>query len=77
MTALQQVKNGDDLKRHSSKKFYCEITLLLLQAMEQDLLIPTHSSQGADENYEGATVIEPVRGYVQVSTTTLTFENIS
>ena len=33
--------------------------------MEQDLLIPTHSSQGADENYEGATVIEPARGYVQ------------
>ena len=30
--------------------------------MEQDLLIPTHTSQGADDNYEGATVIDPVRG---------------
>ncbi len=38
--------------------------IISFQTKEQDLLIPTYTSQGADENYEGATVIEPARGYV-------------
>jgi hypothetical protein len=30
--------------------------------MEQDLVIPTYQSQASEENYEGATVIDPVKG---------------
>ena len=32
--------------------------------MEQDLLIPTYQSQATDENYEGATVIDPIKGKI-------------
>ena len=34
------------------------------KAMEQDLVIPTYQSQASEENYEGATVIDPVKGMV-------------
>jgi DNA polymerase delta subunit 1 len=30
--------------------------------MEQDLVIPTYQSQASEENYEGATVIDPIKG---------------
>ena len=36
-------------------------TFLSLQAKEQDLLMPVHTSD-TQEEYVGATVIEPVRG---------------
>jgi len=52
------------------------ISQLLRKAMEQDLLIPTHQSQASDENYEGATVIEPVRGYYDVPIATLDFASL-
>jgi DNA polymerase delta subunit 1 len=52
------------------------ISQLLRKAMEQDLLIPTHQSQAADENYEGATVIEPVKGYYDVPIATLDFSSL-
>jgi hypothetical protein len=32
------------------------------KAMEQDLVIPTYQSQASEENYEGATVIDPIKG---------------
>ena len=44
--------------------------------MEQDLLLPTHQSQASDENYEGATVIDPVRGYYDVPIATLDFSSL-
>ena len=43
------------------------VSQLLRKAMEQDLLLPTHQSQAGDENYEGATVIDPIRGYYDVT----------
>ena len=44
--------------------------------MEQDLVLPTHQSQAADENYEGATVIDPVKGYYDVPIATLDFSSL-
>lgn len=38
------------------------VSQLLRKAMEQDLLIPTYQSQASEENYEGATVIDPIKG---------------
>ena len=38
------------------------ISQLLRKGMEQDLLIPTYQSQASEENYEGATVIDPIKG---------------
>ena len=52
------------------------ISQLLRKAMEQDLLIPTYQSQASEENYEGATVIEPVRGYYDVPIATLDFASL-
>ena len=52
------------------------ISQLLRKAMEQDLLLPTHQSQASDENYEGATVIDPVRGYYDVPIATLDFSSL-
>lgn len=44
--------------------------------MEQDLILPTHQSQAGDENYEGATVIDPIRGYYDVPIATLDFSSL-
>ena len=44
--------------------------------MEQNLLLPTHQSQAGDENYEGATVIDPVKGYYDVPIATLDFSSL-
>jgi len=52
------------------------VSQLLRKAMEQDLLLPTHQSQASDENYEGATVIDPVRGYYDVPIATLDFSSL-
>jgi DNA polymerase delta subunit 1 len=52
------------------------VSQLLRKAMEQDLLLPTHQSQASDENYEGATVIEPIRGYYDVPIATLDFSSL-
>lgn len=30
--------------------------------MTQGLVIPTYQSQASEENYEGATVIDPIKG---------------
>merc|ERR1712223_329892 len=52
------------------------VSQLLRKAMEQDLLLPTHQSQASDENYEGATVIDPIRGYYDVPIATLDFSSL-
>ena len=39
-------------------------------------MLPTHQSQASDENYEGATVIDPVRGYYDVPIATLDFSSL-
>merc|ERR1719369_476302 len=52
------------------------VSQLLRKAMEQDLVLPTHQSQASDENYEGATVIDPVRGYYDVPIATLDFSSL-
>merc|ERR1719244_634795 len=52
------------------------VSQLLRKAMEQDLVLPTHQSQASDENYEGATVIDPVKGYYDVPIATLDFSSL-
>nr|BAO20825.1 DNA polymerase delta catalytic subunit [Cyclops vicinus] len=52
------------------------ISQLLRKAMEQDLLIPTMSHQAGEENFEGATVIEPKRGYYDMPVATLDFSSL-
>lgn len=44
--------------------------------MEQDLILPTYQSQAGDDNYEGATVIDPVKGYYDVPIATLDFSSL-
>lgn len=52
------------------------ISQLLRKGMEQDLLIPTYQSQASEENYEGATVIDPIKGYYDVPIATLDFSSL-
>ena len=40
------------------------------------MLIPTYQSQAGDDNFEGATVIEPKRGYYDVPIATLDFSSL-
>ena len=49
---------------------------LLRKAMEQDLLIPTYTGAPGDDNFEGATVIEPKRGYYDKPIATLDFSSL-
>ena len=48
---------------------------VLFQAREQDLLIPVHKVETGDE-YIGATVIEPVKGYYDTPIATLDFSSL-
>lgn len=48
---------------------------LLRKAKEQDLVIPAHKVDSGDE-YEGATVIEPCKGYYNVPIATLDFASL-
>lgn len=45
------------------------------QAVEQNLVLPVHKSGGEDE-YEGATVIEPRKGYYSLPIATLDFSSL-
>jgi len=49
------------------------VSQLYRKALEKDLLIPTLKSEGGEEQYEGATVIEPMRGYYDKPIATLDF----
>ncbi|XP_064601473.1 DNA polymerase delta catalytic subunit-like [Liolophura sinensis] len=51
------------------------ISQLLRKAKEQDLILPTHRIEAGDE-YEGATVIEPIKGYYDIPIATLDFSSL-
>ncbi|XP_030053826.1 DNA polymerase delta catalytic subunit isoform X1 [Microcaecilia unicolor] len=51
------------------------VSQLLRQAMKQDLVMPVVKSDGG-EDYTGATVIEPLKGYYDVPIATLDFSSL-
>ena len=62
------------LSRGQQVKF---ISQLFRKALEQSLVIPDLSAQGdSNDQYEGATVIEPKRGYYDVPIATLDFASL-
>lgn len=61
------------LARGQQVKF---ISQLFRKALEQQLVIPNLSNEATDEQYEGATVIEPIRGYYDVPVATLDFASL-
>jgi DNA polymerase delta subunit 1 len=62
------------LARGQQVKF---VSQLFRKALEQKLVIPNRKSEGnPDEQYEGATVIEPTRGYYDVPIATLDFASL-
>lgn len=52
------------------------VSQLYRKAMAHDLLIPAMAVEGTDEQYEGATVIEPRKGFYQVPIATLDFTSL-
>ncbi|CUM62856.1 uncharacterized protein PRCAT00000415001 [Priceomyces carsonii] len=52
------------------------ISQLFRKCLEDDIVIPNMKSEGGNEEYEGATVIEPVRGYYDVPIATLDFSSL-
>jgi DNA polymerase delta subunit 1 len=61
------------LSRGQQIKF---LSQLYRKALEQKLVIPNRRSEGSDDQYEGATVIEPTRGYYDVPIATLDFASL-
>jgi DNA polymerase delta subunit 1 len=62
------------LARGQQVKF---ISQIFRKTLEQKLVIPNLRSEGgSDEQYEGATVIEPTRGYYDVPVATLDFASL-
>ena len=61
------------LARGQQVKF---ISQLFRKALEQHLVIPNLRTEASDEQYEGATVIEPTRGYYDVPVATLDFASL-
>lgn len=61
------------LSRGQQVKF---VSQLFRKALEQKLVIPNLRSENSDEQYEGATVIEPIRGYYDVPIATLDFASL-
>ncbi|KIW21021.1 hypothetical protein PV08_01600 [Exophiala spinifera] len=61
------------LSRGQQVKF---ISQLFRKALEQQLVIPNLRNEASDEQYEGATVIEPIRGYYDVPVATLDFASL-
>ena len=52
------------------------ISQLFRKALEQQLVIPNLRNEATEEQYEGATVIEPVRGYYDKPVATLDFASL-
>lgn len=52
------------------------VSQLLRKARDKGYIMPSHSGQGSDEQFEGATVIEPKRGYYADPITTLDFASL-
>lgn len=61
------------LARGQQVKF---LSQLFRKALEQKLVIPNLRSDSSEEQYEGATVIEPTRGYYDVPIATLDFASL-
>ena len=61
------------LARGQQVKF---ISQLFRKALEQQLVIPNLRNEGSEDQYEGATVIEPTRGYYDVPVATLDFASL-
>jgi DNA polymerase delta subunit 1 len=61
------------LARGQQVKF---ISQLFRKALEQQLVIPNLKTDSTDEQYEGATVIEPTRGYYPEPIATLDFASL-
>jgi DNA polymerase delta subunit 1 len=61
------------LARGQQVKF---VSQLFRKALEQKLIIPNLRTDATDEQYEGATVIEPTRGYYDVPIATLDFASL-
>ncbi|ODQ77252.1 hypothetical protein BABINDRAFT_41988 [Babjeviella inositovora NRRL Y-12698] len=52
------------------------ISQLFRKCLELDIVIPNLKQEGGNEEYEGATVIEPIRGYYDVPIATLDFASL-
>ena len=52
------------------------VSQLYRRALEQDLVIPVIKSEVTDDAYEGATVIDPIRGFYDVPIATLDFTSL-
>ncbi|XP_031365871.1 DNA polymerase delta catalytic subunit isoform X2 [Apis dorsata] len=52
------------------------VSQLLRKTREKDYLMPVHRGQASDEQFEGATVIEPKRGYYNDPIATLDFSSL-
>ncbi|KAF8848194.1 hypothetical protein BDZ45DRAFT_810963 [Acephala macrosclerotiorum] len=61
------------LSRGQQVKF---VSQLFRKALEQKLVVPNMQTNASDEQYEGATVIEPTRGYYDVPIATLDFASL-
>lgn len=61
------------LSRGQQVKF---ISQLFRKALEKNLVVPNMKNENGDEQYEGATVIEPLRGYYDIPIATLDFASL-
>lgn len=52
------------------------VSQLFRKCLQIETVIPNMQSQGSDEQYEGATVIEPIRGYYDIPIATLDFSSL-
>lgn len=52
------------------------ISQLFRKCLQEDIVVPNMKSEGSNEEYEGATVIEPIRGYYDVPIATLDFSSL-
>eukprot|EP00002_Diphylleia_rotans_P033158 TRINITY_DN7021_c0_g1_i1.p1 TRINITY_DN7021_c0_g1~~TRINITY_DN7021_c0_g1_i1.p1 ORF type:complete len:1103 (-),score=239.27 TRINITY_DN7021_c0_g1_i1:90-3398(-) len=52
------------------------VSQLYRQCLNEEIIIPTVRAKGSDEKYEGATVIEPKRGYYETPIATLDFASL-
>lgn len=52
------------------------VSQLYRKAMSENLLIPAYHIDGTEEQYEGATVIEPEKGFYESPITTLDFSSL-
>ncbi|XP_043268576.1 DNA polymerase delta catalytic subunit isoform X2 [Venturia canescens] len=52
------------------------VSQLLRKTKEKDYLIPVHTGQGSDEQFDGATVLEPKRGFYKDPIATLDFSSL-